>query len=308
MPEQNIACIFPGQGAQYPGMGKEFYDSFKTAKLCFEEANDILGRNLSSLIFEGTADDLRATDNSQVAIYVTSIAIWRVLQEEIGVVAKACAGHSLGEYSALTATGKASFKDVLPIVAKRGELMSQACEKCPGKMAAVIGLSPEKIEEITKDNNELWAANFNCPGQVVISGTEEGIAKGIEDAKALGARRALPLQVHGAFHSGLMQTAEDELKPYLDSLEIQETPIQFLMNVSGDYEDSANGIRQKLIKQVTSPVLWEKQVQTMTESGINAFVEVGCGKVLTGLGKRIGVTGWNIEKPEDLEVFEMTSV
>jgi [acyl-carrier-protein] S-malonyltransferase len=301
------AFIFPGQGAQYPLMGKDFYDNFSIAKETFEEADEALGRYLSRIIFEGPEDQLTRTDNSQVAIYVTSIAIWRVLKElHPDFEPQVTSGLSLGEYTALTVSGRLSFRETLPIVQKRGELMGQACDKTEGTMAVVLGLSAEQIEEVVKEvnlPNDLWAANFNCPGQVVLSGTTEGIEVGSVAAKAKGAKRVLPLPVHGAFHSGLMESAKEGLAPFIDEASIADSKVEFVMNVPGDFVTDPKEIKKNLIDQVTQSVRWEQGVRAMKQSGVDLFVEIGCGKTLTGFNKRIkvDVPTVSIEKVEDLE-------
>ncbi len=304
---KNTAFLFPGQGDQYVGMGKDFYDEFPIARETFEEADAILGTKLSSIIFEGPEVTLTETKNSQAAIYVTSIAVLRVLQKQFPMLKPdVCAGLSLGEYSALTATGKVSFAEGLPLVRARGQWMNDACEKTKGTMAAIIGLDGAVVEKMVKElnlPNDLWVANFNSPGQVVISGTVEGIAKGIEAAKARGAKRAIQLQVHGAFHSWLMRAAEERLLDKIDSTCFVETRVDLVMNVVGDYVQGLAEIRRNLIKQVTSSVRWEQGVQAMQARGVTLFVEMGCGATLAGLNKRIGVSAptVSIAKVKDLD-------
>lgn len=305
-----IAFLFPGQGAQYIGMGKDFAESFTTAQRTFEEADDILGRKLSKIIMEGPEPILTETKNSQTGIYVTSIALLRVLQEQYPAIKPSvCAGLSLGEYTAATSAGFMDFAHCLPLVQSRGQFMNDACEATKGTMAVVLGLDSDTVEKMVKEvnmPNDLWAANFNCPGQVVISGTLKGIEAGTEAAKAKGAKRVLPLQVHGAFHSGLMKKAEERLAEHVLIAPISKSPIGFVMNVTGDFVDGIDEIRQLLIKQVTSPVRWEQGVRKMAEKGVDLFVEIGCGKTLAGFNKRIGamVPTLSIEKVEDLAILE----
>ena len=215
MKSKKIAFIFPGQGAQYPGMGRDFIENFPQARQVFEEADDILERKLSTLILEGPEASLTETKNSQVAIFVVSMAILKVLQNLFPPITPfCCAGLSLGEYTALTAAGVFSFDQALALVQFRGQAMNDACERTKGSMAVVLGLEPEIVEKTVMSlhlPNDLWIANYNCPGQIVLSGTLKGIQKGTEAMLAAGAKRVLPLQVHGAFHSGLMQWAEDQL-------------------------------------------------------------------------------------------------
>lgn len=290
---QKIAFLFPGQGAQYPGMGKDFVETFPLAQEILEEADDLLKRNLSKIILEGPENTLTETKNSQVAIYVISYAILRIIQQEYPhIKPSVCAGLSLGEYTAATAAGKLSYTEGLPLVQFRGEFMNDACERTAGKMAVVLGLDPKTIEDMVKNlylPNDLWVANYNCPGQVVLSGTLKGIEAGTIAAKAKGAKRVLPLQVHGAFHSGLMLEAENRLAEYIQKANIQESPIALVMNVNGDFVDNVSSIKENLIKQVTHSVLWQQGIEQMAKQGVDLFIEIGCGKTLTGFNKRIGV-------------------
>jgi [acyl-carrier-protein] S-malonyltransferase len=302
---KHIAFLFPGQGSQFVGMGKDFADSFPIARETFEEADEILKRSLSKIIFEGGADLLTETRNSQTGIYVTSMALLRVLKKEFPTLhPQVCSGLSLGEYTALTAAGKLDFKTGLPLVQYRGEWMNQACVSHPGTMAAIFGLSNEVVEEMVTALNlegELWVANYNCPGQLVISGTLKAVEKACAEAKNKGAKRALPLQVHGAFHSGLMKIAEEKLGEKIQSISIQESPTEVVMNVPGNYVKGEKNIRNHLIEQVTRPVRWEQGIRAMKD--VDLFIEIGCGKVLTGLNRQIGVTAQtiNVSKREDLE-------
>ncbi|MBJ7449184.1 MAG: ACP S-malonyltransferase [Parachlamydiales bacterium] len=307
--QQNIAFIFPGQGAQYVGMGQDFYTQYSSYRHTFEEANDILGYSISTIALEGPEKSLTETLNSQIAIYTMSSALVRVLKEQFPQLApNVCAGLSLGEYSAITASGKLSFNQCLPIVKKRGQFMNDACEKTQGTMAVVMGLDADIVENMVKEinlPNDLWSANFNCPGQVVISGTQKGIEVGSQAAKDRGAKRVIPLQVHGAFHSGLMKDAQIKLTPYINELSFIDTPIQIAMNVPGDYVDDLQLMRQYMAEQVTNPVRWEMDVRAMDKKDVNPFIEIGCGKTLAGMNKRIGVSAptISIEKVEDLELL-----
>lgn len=304
---KKIAFIFPGQGAQYPGMAKEFYENFSIAKQTFEEADDILHRNLSKIIFEGPENVLTETKNSQVGIYVACISILRVINSLYPMIKPfVCSGLSLGEYTALTASGRLDFKLCLPLVQYRGQYMNDACEMYRGTMAVVLGLEAQEVEKAVKEINmphDLWAANFNCPGQVVISGTEKGVEIGAAKLKALGAKRVLPLQVHGAFHSGLMKPAEDRLAEHIHHVSINESPIGFVMNVTGKFESKEQDIKSNLIKQVTSPVRWEQGVRTMGDQLLDLFIEIGCGKTLSGFNKRIvpQIPTISIEKLAELD-------
>lgn len=300
-----LAFIFPGQGAQYTGMGKEFYDTFSLARQTFEEADDLLQRNLSKIILNGPDDVLTETKNNQAAIFVVSMALLRVLQQECPQYKPSvCAGLSLGEYTALAAAQKMSFADCLTLVQHRGAFMNDACEKTRGGMAVVLGLEGAEVEELVRNANlpnDLWVANFNCPGQVVIAGTVRGLEKGSELAQKKGAKRVLPLQVHGAFHSGLMKEAEARLEPYIRQAAIRESRVELVMNVPGDFVQEVEQIRSNLVKQVTHSVRWEQGVRRMAERGVEKFIEIGCGKTLSGFNKRIGVASVSIENLSDLK-------
>lgn len=302
-----IAFIFPGQGAQYVGMGKEFFDTFPIARQTFEEADDLLQRNLSKIIFSGPDTSLTETQNSQPGIYIVSLALLRVLYQELPhLKPDVCAGLSLGEYSALAATNRISFQEGLKLVQHRGSFMSEACEKTAGTMAVVLGLDSESVQKIVEEAalpNDLWIANFNCPGQVVLAGTLKGVEKGSELAKKKGAKRVLPLPVHGAFHSGLMEEAKKRLEPYIQEAPLTESTIDFVMNVPGDYVKDPEQIRENLALQVTHSVRWEQGVRKMGEQGVDHFIEIGCGKALSGFVKRIGVPAQitSIENLSDLK-------
>lgn len=302
---QRIAFIFPGQGAQYPGMASDFYHQFSAARMTFEEADDILGRNLSSLILNGSEAELMETQNSQVAIYVTSIAIQRVVQELYEITPVICSGLSLGEFTALTVAGWLPFISALPIVQWRGKWMGAACQSFPGTMAVVMGLSFEEVDDLVREvamPRDLWVANYNCPGQVVISGTVRGIEAAIAAAKAKNAKRILPLQVQGAFHSGLMQEAGDKLAPLIAQAAIVKGKSELVMNVPGSLVAEVDAVRHYLIEQVTHSVRWEQGVKEMERQNIDLYIEFGPGKTLAGMNKRIGVQGrtMTIDKVEDL--------
>lgn len=298
------AFIFPGQGAQYVGMGKDFFDSFSIARETFQEADDLLKEKLSHLIFEGPEEILTQTKNSQIAIFVTSIAILRVVQKELtDLKPSICAGLSLGEYTALCASQRLDFKKSLFLVRERARLMNEACEKAPGTMAAVLGLDAAGIEKAVHGLPGVWVANFNAPGQTVISGTKEGVEKADLILKERGAKRVIPLTVHGAFHSGLMKSAQEGLAPFIQETRLEKSSVDLVMNVPGHFVQSDEEIRRYLIAQVTQSVRWEQSIDAMKEAGVELFLEIGCGKTLTGLNRKIGVPKMSaVEKVTDLEL------
>jgi len=308
MTNKRTAFLFPGQGAQYPGMGKDLYEHYAAARAVFEEADDLLEKNLSKIIFEGPEAELTATHRSQLAIYVTSIAAWKVLEEAFpSLNPEVCAGLSLGEYTALTASKRLPFDEGIFLVKERGELMGRACEEITGSMAVIMGLDGEEVEKMVEDlnlPNDLWTANFNCPKQVVISGTIKGIQAGIEEAKKRGAKQTAPLKVHGAFHSGLMKSAEEKLKPTIAKTALRPSEIKLVMNVPGDFVEEAAAIKAHLADQVTHPVRWEKGIRAMEREGIEAFIEIGCGKTLSGMLKRMKLDAVNVENSRDLKKLE----
>lgn len=305
--EKKLAFLFPGQGSQYVGMGKEFYHKFPIAKETFQEADEQLSRPLSRLIFEGPLSDLTLTKNSQIAIYVTSIAILRVFQEQFGELKPTvCSGLSLGEYTALTAAKRLKFTDGIDLVQARGHYMHQASIDSPGTMAVCLDAPLKLVQETVKavqEEHPVWIANLNCPGQVVISGTSEGVKITGERLKIKGAKRVFSLDVSGAFHSGLMEKAKQELEKKLAMVPIYESEVDIVMNVSGDFVESIAEIRQLLIDQVVSPVLWEKGICQIDTKGVDLFIAIGPGKSLNGMNRKIGVKSktFSIEKSEDLE-------
>lgn len=308
--DKKVAFIFPGQGAQYVGMGKDFYDAFSVVRETLEEADDRLGFSLSKLIFDGPENELILTKNSQIAIYVMSIALWRVVKEELpDIQPGVTAGLSLGEYTALTVSGRLSFQEGIDLVKARGEYMYEAGVKSPGTMAVALGMKPEEVSEIVNPIDGVWVANLNCPGQVVISGTIEGVKKASALLKEKGAKRVLPLDVSGAFHSGLMEGAKERLKEKIDEVTLSESEMDLVMNVPGDFV-SEGEIRENMISQVVSPVYWERGIRKMDEKGIELFIEIGCGKTLSGMNRKIGIQGKtiSIEKVEDLEVLSQGAV
>ncbi len=300
------AFLFPGQGAQYPGMGKDFYEQFAVARQTFEEADSFLEYTFSKLIFEGPATELILTKNSQIAIYIVSVAILRVVQQQFPQLTPAvCAGLSLGEYTALTAAGKIGFTDCLGLVRTRAEAMHEACEETKGSMQVVLGMTEEAVEAVINQLNPshpIWIANLNCPGQIVIAGTINALELTAEALKKEGAKRVLPLDVSGAFHSGLMQSAQEKLRAKIATITFEESLIDVVMNVSGGVA-STQEIPGLLIDQVVCPVRWEKGIRTLMGQSMTNYFEMGPGKTLSGMNKRISVTEptLSIEKVADLE-------
>ncbi|MGI6066194.1 MAG: ACP S-malonyltransferase [Bacillota bacterium] len=300
-----LAFVFPGQGSQYVGMGKELAEAFPEAKAAFEEADRILGFSLTGLCWEGPEEDLKKTYNTQPAILTTSIACWRVL-DKLGVVPDFVAGHSLGEYSALVAAGAMELKEAIRLVRFRGESMEQAVPFGEGTMAAVLGMSEEQIKELCTRAQEVGIvepANFNCPGQVVIAGTTPAIKKAIELAKEMGAKRSIMLPVGGPFHSSLMEPARRAMAERLASANIVDGRIPVVANVNGRTVQGQSEIIDALVNQVTSPVLWEQSIRNLALAGVDTFIEVGPGKVLSGLIKKTvkDVKIINIEDPVSAE-------
>ncbi len=302
-----IAFVFPGQGSQTVGMCKAFYDAYPVVKDIFAEADEALGFSLTKLIFEGPEEQLRLTAFTQPAILTASTACGAVLKEH-GVSCDIAAGHSLGEYSALVNNGALKFSDAVRIVNKRGEFMQEAVPVGEGSMAAVLGLDSDKIVEIcqavqAESGEAVQAVNFNCPGQVVIAGAVNPVNKAIEALKAAGAKRAVLLPVSAPFHSTLMQPAADRLAEVLAPIAISDIATPIVANVTAQEVSNGAEIKQLLIKQAAAPVLWETSVRNMVANGVDTFVEVGPGKVLTGFTKKIakGMPALNVEDPTSLE-------
>ena len=280
------AYVFPGQGSQFPGMAKDLYESNATAKEMLEKANEILGFRITDLMFAGTEEDLRQTKVTQPAIFLHSVILAKTMGEEFKP--DMVAGHSLGEFSALVAAGALSFEDGLKLVSIRAMAMQKACEAQPSTMAAILGLTNEQVEEICDSIDDIVApANYNCPGQVVVSGTESGIDAACEKALAAGARRALKLKVGGAFHSPLMQPAHDELAAAINAAEFSVPSCPVYQDVDAKPHTDAAEIKANLIAQLTAPVKWTQIVQQMIADGATEFVELGPGAVLQGLVKKI---------------------
>ena len=279
------AFVFPGQGAQFTGMGKDLYDANSVAKSLFDSANAILGFDITKVMFTGTAEELKQTNVTQPAVFIHSVA---VALSQTAHAPEMVAGHSLGEFSALVANKTLSFEDALKLVSKRAQAMQKACDINPSTMAAILGLDDKVVEDICASIDEVVvAANYNCPGQLVISGTLKGVEIACEKLKAAGAKRALPLQVGGAFHSPLMEPAREELAAAIEGTKFNVPVCPVYQNVNALPSTDITVIKNNLIAQLTAPVRWTQSVQNMVKDGATTFVECGPGKVLQGLVKKI---------------------
>jgi len=301
---KKILLTFPGQGSQTVGMGKEFYDKFSASKNII----DSLGDELKNIIFNGPEESLKDTKYAQPAIFGVSVAIFEALKSSIDLskFEIATAGHSLGEYSALAVSGFFNFEDGLKLVKARGEFIGQASKENPGAMAAIIGMKKDVLEDVCKQASSAGVCepvNFNSPGQIVISGTTEAITKAVELAKANGALKAVMLNVSGPFHSSLMKSASEKMKVELEKYNFTEPKYPIITNCDAQFTKDASLIKEKSVKQICNPVLWDTSISNAISNGFDTFIEIGPGRVLTGLMRRIDKTkkAMNIESVENLE-------
>jgi len=302
-----IAFLFPGQGAQYVGMAKDIYDSHPEVRELYSTAEKILGFDLAKICFEGSPELLVQTQYTQPAIFTHSVALWKLLKEH-DIEPAFTAGHSLGEYSALVAAGALSFEDGLEAVKNRSLLMQEACEKSKGTMAAIIGLSEKDVLSLCREARSygvIQPANFNCKDQIALTGERKAVEKGVELAKERGAKRAILLEVAGAFHSELMRPAQIKFKQMIDKLEMKKPMVPVVANVNAEPVVEPSQIKELLVDQITMPVLWYQSMERMYKEEVRNFVEIGPGKVLQGLLKRSfrDARGLGIDKLADLEKF-----
>ena len=300
-----LAFVFPGQGAQKVGMGKDFYDNYDVAKKMFKEADEALGYSIMKMCFEGPEEDLKLTANTQPAILTISCIANEILKEN-GIQPEITGGHSLGEYSALVAAGVLNFQDAVALVHKRGSYMQEAVPVGEGGMAAIIGVDRDKIVEVCQQvsaESPVQAVNFNCPGQIVIAGATKGVELAVEELKAAGAKKAVILPVSAPFHSTLMKPAAEKLAVELDKVTISDAKIPVVANVSAEILTKAEDIKASLVAQAASPVLWEDCVARMKEFGADVLLDAGPGKTLCGFNRRIDktITSLNVEDVASLE-------
>lgn len=301
------AFLFPGQGSQYVGMGKEIYDQTIEAKEVIDQVDDTLDYGLSRLMFEGPLEELTRTEHAQPALLTVSVAVLQLLHKE-GIRADYAAGHSLGEYSALVAADVLSLKEAVKLVKKRGLLMEEAVPTGVGTMAAVMGLEREKLSEVTEEVSDTTGtvelANINAPGQIVISGKKEAVKKVGELAREKGAKRVIPLSVSGPFHSSLMQPAQEQLQEEINALSFSDATVPVIQNVNATEATDKDIIKKQLIKQVTAPVYWEDTIRRLLDLGVTRFIEVGPGKVLSGLVRRVQRRGVEVYAVENIESIQ----
>ncbi|SFK26086.1 [acyl-carrier-protein] S-malonyltransferase [Halobacillus dabanensis] len=304
---KRIAWVFPGQGSQEVGMGQAMYEAYPSVKQMFDEADEALGYSLTTLMFEGPSEELTRTENAQPALLLNSVAIQQVLQQE-GIAPAMTAGHSLGEYTALVAAGALTPMEAVQLVHVRGKLMEEAYPTGKGTMAAVLGLSEEEIEEVLRffdGDTAVDLANINCPGQIVISGTKEGVEQASEKLSEAGAKRVLPLNVSGPFHSRLMKSASDDFANHLEETRIHDAEIPVFANVTAAPVTEAEEIEKLLVEQLYSPVRFQQILEAFVEEDVDAIVEVGQGKVLTGLVRKVKrrMKTFNVQDPDSLQAF-----
>ena len=297
------AYVFPGQGAQAVGMGKDLYDNVPAARELFEKANEILGFRITDIMFAGTPDELKQTKVTQPAVFLHSV----IMAKALGVKPDAVAGHSLGEFSALVVAGALSFEDGLRLVSKRAMAMQKACEATPSTMAAVLALPDEKVEEICAsiEGEVVVCANYNCPGQIVITGAADAVGEAGDACKEAGAKRVVPLKVSGPFHSALLAEAGKKLGEALEDVSIQPITIPYLTNVTADYVKDPADVKDYLVRQVSSSVRWQQTIERLIADGAEEFVEIGPGRSLSGFMRKINreVTTCNIDKMEDFNKY-----
>ena len=306
-----IAFVFPGQGSQYVGMGKEIFEEYPIVRETFIQASDILGYDIADLCFNGPAEELNKTFKTQPCILTTSIAILRIIEEK-GIKPSVVAGHSLGEYSALVAAKVISFDNAVRLTEKRGHLMQEAVPEGKGLMAAILGLDREKVDDICNSVSSGYVApsNYNCPGQIVIAGEKPAVEEAIELCKKAGAKRAVALSVSAPSHCKLMEQASKKLGELIDEIELKNPFIPIVNNAEAKFLYQSDEIKTSLIRQLNSPLLWEDSIKTITDHGINTFMEIGPGKVLSGLIKRISPESkiLNVEDKKTLEIAFSFSV
>lgn len=300
-----IAFIFPGQGSQYVGMGKDIYENFPQVRGIYEKAKEVLGYDLRGLCFYGPEERLNLTEYTQPSVFVTDIVTLKAV-EDAGIKPSVVAGHSLGEYSALVSSGGIDFPDALRLVVKRGRFMQEAVPADMGMMAAILGLEPDIVEGICKEvssSGTITPANYNCPGQIVIAGEKTSVQEASRLARERGAKRVIPLQISVPSHSPLMIPAGERLRVEMNGLKINDLAIPLVNNADAKLLTSAEEIKSSLVRQVSEPVQWEKSIRKIIESGINTFIEIGPGKVLSGLVKRIDNSAkiYNVEDRKSLE-------
>lgn len=295
------AIVFPGQGAQYVGMGKEFYEKYPVCREVMQRASQVTGLDIPKLCFEEN-QELNITEYTQIAMVAVEAAMLKAAQEE-GLQADVYAGLSLGEYTALIGAGVLSLDDAFAVVRQRGIFMQEAVPQ-GGAMTAVLGLAGEMIESVCQGvPGPVWVANYNCPGQVVITGMEEAVKEAESKLKEAGARRCLPLKVSGPFHSPLLQPAAEKLKGVLNEISVGQIQVPYVTNVTGDYVEDSSQVKELLAKQVASSVRWQQGVEAMAAQGVDTFIEIGPGKTLSGFLRKIdkSLKGYHIETPQDLE-------